>query len=239
LGFTFTSRFVRGFVLTATSRFLPARDKISSQITSRRFASNCKPRCAKAAGAKHARSLRIFFGGGTPTYLSPEVLNELLQFIRDEHPVAADVEISLEANPENLCDREYSIETLRSAGWNRISLGAQSFDDEALLRIGRRHTSTQIEEAVTNARAAGFDNISLDLMFALPGQSRDSWRETLNRALVLAPEHLSCYALTIEGNTLFARRVDRGQAYTYGRGSSGGTDAGRLRPDARCWSRTL
>jgi oxygen-independent coproporphyrinogen-3 oxidase len=81
-------------------------------------------------------------------------------------------------------------------------------------RIGRRHTSTQIEKAFTNARRAGFDNLSLDLMFALPGQSRDSWRETLERALVLAPEHLSCYALTIEGNTLFARRVERGQLIT-------------------------
>lgn len=161
---------------------------------------------------RDARSISsIFFGGGTPTFLAPAVLNDLLQLIRDEHPVAPDAEISLEANPENLCDSEYSLESLRLAGWNRVSLGAQSFDDEALQRIGRRHTSTQIEAAVANARRAGFDNISLDLMFALPGQSRESWRETLRRALILAPEHLSCYALTIEGNTLFARRVERGQ----------------------------
>jgi oxygen-independent coproporphyrinogen-3 oxidase len=153
----------------------------------------------------------ISFGGGTPTYLSPAVLNELLQLIRDEHSVAPDAEISLEANPENLCGSEYSLSNLRTAGWNRVSLGAQSFDDQALERIGRRHTSTQIEAAIVNARRAGFDNLSLDLMFALPGQSRESWRETLQRAISLAPQHLSCYALTIEGNTLFARRVERGQ----------------------------
>ncbi|HEX8236531.1 MAG TPA: radical SAM family heme chaperone HemW [Abditibacteriaceae bacterium] len=153
----------------------------------------------------------IFFGGGTPTYLAPAVLNELLQLIRDEHPVAPDAEISFEANPENLCRSDYSLSQMRAAGWNRVSLGAQSFDDNALQRIGRRHTSTQVETAFANARAAGFDNISLDLMFALPGQSRESWRETLQQAIILAPEHLSCYALTIEGNTLFARHVARGQ----------------------------
>jgi oxygen-independent coproporphyrinogen-3 oxidase len=151
----------------------------------------------------------IFFGGGTPTALSARTLRVLLQSVRDEIEVIGDAEISVEANPENLMP-SYLAE-LRAAGFNRLSMGAQSFDDEALKRIGRRHTSAGIDEAMRDARSAGFENISLDLMFALPGQSRDSWRETLHRALSLRPEHVSCYALTIEEGTPFWKRAARGQ----------------------------
>lgn len=158
----------------------------------------------------------VFLGGGTPTFLAPQVLSDVLQWVRDEYAVAPDAEISLEANPEDLGGEEetasvQSLETLRAAGWNRISMGAQSFDDEALKRIGRRHMSTHVRRAFSAARRAGFENISLDLMFALPGQSRDQWRDTLRQALELEPEHLSCYALTIEAGTPFSRRVARGQ----------------------------
>ena len=157
----------------------------------------------------------VFLGGGTPTFLAPQVLADLLSLVRDEHAVAPDCEISLEANPEDLGGEEsaarHALETLHLAGWNRISMGAQSFDDEALKRIGRRHMSTDIRRAFGWARDCGFENISLDLMFALPGQSRESWRQTLCRALELEPQHLSCYALTIEAGTPFARRVERGR----------------------------
>ncbi len=151
----------------------------------------------------------IFFGGGTPTELAPPTLGALLQSVRDNIEVAPDAEISIEANPENLTEK-YLVE-LRAAGFNRLSMGAQSFDDDVLQRIGRRHASTRIVEAMQAARRAGWDNVSLDLMFALPGQSRASWRETLQRALELSPEHVSCYALTIEEGTPFWKRAARGE----------------------------
>ena len=165
---------------------------------------------AKSDEARVLAPLRtIFFGGGTPTELSPQTLGAILQSVRDNIEVSADAEISIEANPENLT-REY-LEELRAAGFNRLSMGAQSFDDDALKRIGRRHASTRIVEAVRDARRAGWDNVSLDLMFALPGQSRASWRETLCRVLELSPEHVSCYALTIEEGTPFWKRAARGE----------------------------
>jgi len=151
----------------------------------------------------------IFFGGGTPTFLDGEVLAGILKLIFERAEIAPDAEISTEANPDGLTEEKLSV--LRRAGWNRISLGAQSFDDEALEKIGRTHRAADIERVVATARGVGFQNISLDLMFALPGQSRASWRETLRRAIDLEPQHLSCYSLTIEDETPFARRVARGQ----------------------------
>ena len=165
-----------------------------------------------AAQSEHAPQqavTSIFFGGGTPTALSATQLADLLQIIRDSIPVAADAEISIEANPDGL--DEAKLAALRAAGWNRLSMGAQSFDDDALKRIGRTHNGQQIEAAFAAARRAKFDNISLDLIFALPGQSRSSWHTTLERAIALNPEHLSCYSLTIEAGTLFARRVEQGR----------------------------
>lgn len=151
----------------------------------------------------------IFFGGGTPTLLDGNVLAELLQVARDNIAIAPDAEISTEANPDGL--DEAKLATLRAAGWNRLSLGAQSFDDVALQRLGRTHTAAQIETVFAAARRVGFDNISVDLMFALPGQDHAAWHDTLARAAALEPEHISCYALTIEAGTPFARRVARGQ----------------------------
>lgn len=151
----------------------------------------------------------IFFGGGTPTFLEAADLTGLMRLIRDNVAIEPDAEISSEANPDGLTEEKLC--AMREAGWNRLSLGVQSFDDEALLRIGRTHRAADIESVFKAARRAGFANISLDLMFALPGQSRESWRETLARALELGPEHLSCYSLTIEEGTPFARRVERGQ----------------------------
>ena len=151
----------------------------------------------------------IFFGGGTPTSLSADVLADLLRLIRDHVAVAADAEVSLEANPDGL--HEEKLAALRAAGWNRISFGAQSFDEAALKRLGRTHSPAQIEAVVAAARRVGFANINLDLIFAVPGQSHDSWRNTLQRAVELKPDHVSCYSLTIESGTPFARRVQQGR----------------------------
>lgn len=164
---------------------------------------------AHSARTPHRPLTSIFFGGGTPTALSTQQLTGLLKLIGDHVEVAPDAEISIEANPDGLDEAKLAM--LRAAGWNRLSLGAQSFDDEALKFLGRTHTAAHIENVFFAAQRAGFKNISLDLIFAVPGQSRASWRATLERAGELGPQHASCYALTIEDGTPFARRVQTGR----------------------------
>ena len=150
----------------------------------------------------------VFFGGGTPTELSAAVLNELLKTIRANGQLAPDAEIALEANPENL-DLDYLSE-LRAGGWNRLSLGAQSFSAAALEKFGRAHAPDRIDAVVVAARAVGFANISLDLIYGEGFTSLTAWRETLERALALDVEHLSCYSLTIEPGTHFGSLAARG-----------------------------
>ncbi len=151
----------------------------------------------------------IFCGGGTPTALGATRLNELLRLIRDEAPVAEDAEISLEGNPEDGDGQAY--EVLLAGGWNRLSLGVQSFDDAVLKTLGRRHSAQQATDVVQAARRAGWQNISFDLIYSVPGQSLASWQSTLEAAMKLQTPHLSCYSLTIEPETAFARRVERGR----------------------------
>lgn len=151
----------------------------------------------------------IFFGGGTPTFLSEDQLLRILDAVMRVHPPVDGAEITSEANPGTADADKFS--AMRRAGFNRISLGAQSFLDSDLLRLGRIHKSGEIERAVLIARDAGFDNLNLDLMFALPGQSRHAWRSNLERALALAPEHISLYCLTIEQNTPFYKQQLSGQ----------------------------
>ena len=150
----------------------------------------------------------VFFGGGTPTELDVAVLNGLLQTIRASGKLAPDAEIALEANPENL-SFDY-LRELKSGGWNRLSLGAQSFSSQSLEKFGRAHTPDKIDEVVASARAAGFDNISLDLIYGEGFTSLPAWRETLKRAIALDVEHLSCYSLTIEAGTHFGNLAARG-----------------------------
>jgi len=154
----------------------------------------------------------IFFGGGTPTAIGAQALNDLLLFIRDHVQVARDAEISLEGNPEDGSCEEY--ELLLSGGWNRLSLGVQSFDDAVLKTLGRCHSSAQVQGVISAARSAGWHNISFDLIYAVPGQKLASWHQSLDRALALEAQHLSCYSLTIEEGTAFAHRVERGRMET-------------------------
>ena len=148
----------------------------------------------------------VYFGGGTPSYLGPDRLCRLLQRVRAAFHVSCGAEITLEANPDSAAGLE-ALALLRRAGFNRISLGMQSADDEELRMIGRVHTMAQVRASVDAARRAGFDNLSLDLIYGLPGQTLDRWRENLSAAVELGPEHLSCYGLKAEpGTPLYARR---------------------------------
>jgi oxygen-independent coproporphyrinogen-3 oxidase len=150
----------------------------------------------------------IFFGGGTPTFLDPHELASLLEAVMRAHPPIPGCEITSEANPGTVDSEKFA--SMREAGFNRISIGAQSFFDDDLVRLGRVHRSGEIERAVANARIAGFENINVDLMFALPGQSKKAWFENLQRAIALRTEHLSLYCLTIEENTPFYKEFLKG-----------------------------
>lgn len=147
------------------------------------------------------RSRTIFFGGGTPSLLSTGQITRIVHACFAHFTVDEGAEITLEANPGTL-DPDH-LTGLRAAGINRLSLGAQSFDDHLLKLLGRIHTSEEIEQAVIAARAADFSSINLDLMFGLPEQSMRHWQDTLDKALRLRPEHFSLYSLIIEEGTPF------------------------------------
>lgn len=147
------------------------------------------------------RSRTIFFGGGTPSLLSVSQITRLLDACTHAFAVDKDAEITLEANPGTL-DQE-QLAGLRAAGINRLSMGAQTTDPDLLKILGRIHTAEEIDQAVYYARSAGFTSISLDFMFGLPQQTMDHWRQTLDHALDLHPDHLSLYSLIIEEGTPF------------------------------------
>lgn len=150
----------------------------------------------------------IFLGGGTPSLLPLEGMQRLLQALHAAYDVAPDAEISLEANPGTL-SAEY-LAGLRSAGFNRISLGVQSASPHELLVLEREHDFSDVVNSVKWARQAGFENLNLDWIFGLPGQSLASWQRNLELAIGLAPEHLSLYALSIEHGTPFKELDTRG-----------------------------
>lgn len=162
--------------------------------------------CAAAPKASGYTVDTAYFGGGTPSFFGAPRLAALLETALAHYAVAPDAEITFEANPESARDAS-ALRALREAGFNRISLGMQSADDAELRAVGRIHTAHDTEEAVAAARAAGFDNLSLDLIYGLPGQTQERWRANLAAAAALAPEHLSCYALKVEpGTPLYAAR---------------------------------
>lgn len=150
----------------------------------------------------------IFFGGGTPSLLAPEQVASILEAAR-HWPATDDAEVTLEANPDDV-SRDY-LREIRASGINRLSMGVQTFDEALLRRLGRRHDVETAVRAFQDARAAGFDNLSFDLMFALPGQSLQQWNDTLDQAIALEPDHLSLYNLQIEPGTPFHTWVARGK----------------------------
>jgi oxygen-independent coproporphyrinogen-3 oxidase len=140
----------------------------------------------------------VYFGGGTPSLLTPGEVERLIDACRSAFRLAADAEITLEANPESVSPPYLA--ALRAAGANRLSFGVQSFRDEELVRLSRLHSASRARNAVAEARAAGFDNISLDLMMWLPSQTPDQWMASVAAALAVEPEHLSMYMLEVYPN---------------------------------------
>jgi oxygen-independent coproporphyrinogen-3 oxidase len=150
----------------------------------------------------------VFFGGGTPSLLAVEQLHQILVTLDQRFGIVADAEISMEADPGTF-DLE-QIQGYRSAGVNRVSLGVQAFQPELLAACGRSHTVPEISTAIDWIRQAGFTNISLDLISGLPYQTLEHWQDSLEKAIALAPTHLSCYDLTIESVTPFGRQYQPG-----------------------------
>lgn len=151
----------------------------------------------------------VFFGGGTPTLMSPAQLSEVLAVISERFGLQPDAEVTTEANPETVGPPELA--ALRAGGINRLSLGMQSAVPHVLATLDRVHTPGRALEVVAEARAAGFDQVSLDLIYGTPGESVDDWRRSLDAACAAAPDHISAYALAIEAGTAMARTVARGE----------------------------
>ena len=157
----------------------------------------------------HPTANTIFFGGGTPSYIPCENIDRILHTVADAFHIVADAETTLEANPGDL--NETALAQLLGTGVNRLSIGVQSLDDSLLSLLGRRHTAAEAVEAYKLARRAGFERVSLDLMYGLPGQTMTQWSNTLDRVLELAPPHLSLYCLTLEEGTPLEQWVRHGE----------------------------
>jgi oxygen-independent coproporphyrinogen III oxidase len=157
---------------------------------------------AEIVAAPPVRAATLFFGGGTPTTYGPDVIASLVDDVRARFDLPAGAEITAEANPDpSLVHR---LAGLYAAGVNRLSIGVQSFDPRELRVLGRRHTADDVAAAMRAARAAGFRNVSVDLIFGAPGQTEESWSASLDAAIALHPEHISAYGLTIEEGTPYA-----------------------------------
>lgn len=200
--------------------------------------------CAEIRRADSWRRLdAVYFGGGTPSRVAPGSLGRILDALRSRHGIAPGAEVSLEANPEDFS--EATAEKLLRLGFNRVSFGAQSFDAGVLASLGRRHDDTDIESSVRAARHAGFANISVDLIYGTPGETDASWEASLRRAIDVGPDHVSCYALTVERGTPLGRSVREGgrapdpdvQADRYELADSLLSAAGFRRYEVSNWSR--
>ncbi len=151
----------------------------------------------------------VFFGGGTPTQLPSSDLVRMLDALSHGFGLAADVEVTTEANPDSVSPE--SLATLRDGGFNRISFGVQSAVPHVLATLERTHDPDNVPQAVRWAREAGFDQVSVDLIYGTPGESMDDWRTSVEQAIALEPDHISAYALIVENGTAFARKVRRGE----------------------------
>ena len=200
--------------------------------------------CAEIMSSEPWRPLEaIYFGGGTPSHVDPSLLGRVLEALSLKHGISAEAEVSVEANPEDFDEARAT--KLRSLGFNRVSFGAQSFDAGVLVALGRRHQAGQIESSLRAARRAAFENVSLDLIYGTPGETTNSWDDTLSQAIDLGPDHISCYALTVEPGTPLGRAVRDGaeapdpdiQADRYETADTALGAAGHTRYEVSNWSR--
>ena len=150
----------------------------------------------------------IYFGGGTPSIIDASDINKILSKIHKTHTVSGNAEITIEANPEDLSE-EY-LKEIKEIGINRISIGIQCLFDDILLFINRRHSAKRAIEAIHLAKKVGFDNISIDLIYGIPGLDSKKWKDTLNKIEDLPVSHLSAYCLSIDANTVFEHRLRKG-----------------------------
>ena len=162
-----------------------------------------------APAARDFRVQTVFFGGGTPSLTNLDDMGAITRAVREQFDIAPDAEWSLEGNPTDL-EREH-LDGLRELGVNRLSLGVQSLHDDELELLDRAHTADRAIEVIEQARDAGFDNLNIDLIFGLIDHPLERWQQTLERALEQRPEHLSCYALTVEPGTSLHYRVAKGE----------------------------
>jgi putative oxygen-independent coproporphyrinogen III oxidase len=165
-------------------------------------------RVVDTAGSVPAVST-VFFGGGTPTLLPPADLERMVRAIKDLFGIAPNAEITTEANPDSV--DAGSLASLRAAGFTRVSFGMQSAVPHVLATLDRTHTPGRVADAVRWARAAGFEHVSVDLIYGTPGESPSDWRHSLEAAIAMGPDHVSAYALIVEPGTRLAARVGRGE----------------------------
>jgi oxygen-independent coproporphyrinogen-3 oxidase len=163
----------------------------------------------KVLGAADIPAATVFLGGGTPTLLPPHDLAAMLAAVRDELGIRPDAEVTTEANPDSVDER--SLAELRAAGFTRVSFGMQSAVPHVLATLDRTHDPDRVPQVVAWARAAGFEGVSLDLIYGTPGESQDDWRTSLAAALDAGPDHVSAYALVVEEGTRMAGQVRRGE----------------------------
>ena len=185
-------------------------DELGEGATRASYADTAVNEITMLAGRVAGRPVEtVFFGGGTPTQLPAPDLVRLLRAVDDRIGLAPGAEVTTEANPDSV-DPEV-LTTLRAGGFNRISFGMQSAVPHVLATLERTHDPANVERAVRWAREAGFDQVSVDLIYGTPGESVEDWRTSVEHALSLAPNHVSAYALIVEQGTAFARKVSRGE----------------------------
>jgi oxygen-independent coproporphyrinogen III oxidase len=156
----------------------------------------------------------IYIGGGTPSLLDQRQLSSLMRSLHRHFSFRTDVEVTIEVNPDDVTSER--LESFQGSGINRISLGVQSFDEGELRFLRRRHTAQQAEGALERIRSHGFSNVGIDLIYGFEGHGEDAWTSTLSRALAFAPEHLSCYLMTLEEGTPFGKMKAEGKMASLG-----------------------
>ena len=170
-----------------------------------KYISRLKEEICRWGGALSRPADTVYFGGGTPSVIGADALKELLLTVKGAFKVSSDAEITLEINPED-ADNEF-LRCVKKTGFNRLSMGFQSLQDDTLNILGRRHSANDCINAFKSARKIGFDNITIDLMLGLPNQSIEESVDTAKKIIELSPEHISCYMLILEEKTaLFARQ---------------------------------